>query len=87
MKKLSLMVALVLAAQFSSTNLFASYPPGGAIAAVVAVLAPDVLGFGSAPKSQTVAQSEFSALNSNPAYESLLNQTAGGELNTVEILK
>jgi len=86
-RKLSLIAGLTLVFQTSTTAVFASYPVSGAAAAVLTILAPEVLGFSSASKKQTVAQSEFSTLNNNPAYESLLNQTAGGELNTVEILK
>jgi hypothetical protein len=38
-------------------------------------------------KNETIAQLEFSTLNNNVESLTLLNQTAGGYLNTNEILK
>jgi hypothetical protein len=86
MKKIAATLGLILALQTISTAALASYPPGNA-AGVLLTLAPEILGLASAPKSTSVAQNEFSALNDSPVYESLLKQTAGGELNTLEILK
>jgi len=86
MKKTAAILGLVLALQTISTAALASYPVSGA-AGFFFALAPEILGVASAPKSTTVAQTEFAALNDNPVYESLLNQTAGGELSTLEILK
>ena len=40
-----------------------------------------------APKDQTVVQAEFNSLNAMAENLALLNQTAGGSLDTFEILK
>ena len=46
-------------------------------------------GSSAAPDKAQIAvpTNEFAALSNNPQYDSLLKQTAGGKLNTLDILK
>jgi hypothetical protein len=93
MKRISLALILGLMVLGSLTSSFA-HPlilPGGG--GVVALILSGVLGSGDskavAPgvKESAVPSDEFSALSNNPQYADLLKQSAGGALNTLDILK
>lgn len=87
MKKIALAVVLGFLAQVVPTNVFASGPSNGGVVAVLAVLGV----FGSDSSSSTnkddESKSEFSKLNSYVENVDLMKQSAGGSLNTLEILK
>lgn len=99
MKKIVSAITLGLLIQFSSftvasATLLAPLPPVGGGAGVVAVvLFPDLFGLGPskskawAPKTRGLGLAEFPALNSNPQFSDLLNQSAGGSSNTLDILR
>lgn len=69
-------------------------PPIGSGAGVVAVaLFTDLFGLGPskskswAPQTKGLGLAEFPALNGNPQFSDLLEQTAGGSSNTLDILR
>jgi hypothetical protein len=93
MKKTALAVVLGLLIQVLPISAFATItlppPPEGVGGAVVAI-AVAFFGLGgsdSKAESSLTPATEFSILNSNPQDLSLMDQAAGGSLNTVEILK
>lgn len=84
MKKIALAIIVGLLIQTCPMKASASYPISGAAAAVAAV----AFGFlgGTVAQKQT-PKTEFEALNTTSQYNNLLSQTAGGSLNTLDILK
>ena len=91
MKKIALILAVVLLAQFIPSKSQASYGPSPTSPAILlgAAVAGYFLLFDAAPAKPTAKATgnEFQDLNNNPAFKNLLNQAAGGSLNTLEILK
>ncbi len=86
MKKIALALVLGLLVQLFPVKVFASNPQGP----LGPVLVLGLLGaFGSGPSatSDKESKSEFSKLNSYAANVDLMKQSAGGSLNTLEILK
>jgi hypothetical protein len=91
MKKFAIAVVLGLLVQVLPTNVFASGGDyGGSIAfafAVVLGIRSDSNSSNPVAKDEKVAQAEFSTLNNMPKNLALLNQCAGGALDTAEIVK
>ena len=92
MKKIALVLALGLLIQSFPTNSMASSgpppPPAPTILGAAALITVAFFGlgiFGGAASTKATG-TEFEKLNNNPAFPTLLNQMAGGSLNTVEIL-
>jgi hypothetical protein len=66
---------------------------GGGGGLVAVALFTDLFGLGPskskawAPQTKGLGLAEFPALNGNPQFSDLLNQTAGGSSNTLDILR
>ncbi len=101
MKILFCLLALGLSMQAGQANAGGTPPSGGAAAMAIGVfsgLGIDPIGLGltgsSAPaqapkdsKNESKAVNDIDALASNPANVYLMYQSAGGKLNTIEIIK
>ena len=91
MKKITLFLILGLLIQVFPLNVYATIPPGGGALVAVAVVFFGLGGSDSKPapqkESSLTPTTEFSILNSNPQDLKLMDQSAGGSLNTIEILK
>jgi hypothetical protein len=92
MKKTVLAVVLGLLIQVLPVSAFTITPPlppevGGGAVVGIAVAFFGLGGSDSKAESSLTPATEFSILNSNPQDLGLMDQVAGGSLNTVEILK
>ena len=97
MKKVALALVLSILVQSVPMAIFASSAPPPApdevinprTGAILALFVGYLLltdNHGSAPSAKASGD-EFKDLNNNPAFKNLLNQTAGGSMSTLDILK
>jgi len=88
MKKIALILSLSFLTPFFPSKAMATpVPTGGASVGVVVGLGLLALSVFDGPSASAKAGgSEFEKLNNQPAFPGLLKQTAGGSLNTLQIL-
>jgi hypothetical protein len=94
MKKIALVLVLGLLLQVPATVMASDGPPPKTSSAVLlgaAVVTSVLVFFGGAAAtagaSAKKSGNEFADLNNNGSFKTLLNQVAGGSLNTLDILK